>query len=67
MAREKKTPRKKSPMSVAIAALRGLFDADEIPKGFTHKGQTFEDRSEAWLLHAVEQIEEEIEEFKDEE
>jgi hypothetical protein len=67
MARSKKTPTKKSPMSVAIAALRGLFDDDEILEAFTHEGQTFEERCEAWLLHAVEQLEEEIEEFKDEE
>ncbi|MGD0899459.1 MAG: hypothetical protein ABR915_16610 [Thermoguttaceae bacterium] len=33
MAREKKTPRKKSPMSVAITALRGLFDADDLAPG----------------------------------
>jgi hypothetical protein len=43
-----------------------LFDEGEIPEGFTHDRQTFEERCEAWLLHAVEQLEEEIEVFEGE-
>lgn len=51
-------------MSLAVSALRDLFGEDEIPAAFTHHGQTFGERSEAWLLHAVEQLEQEIEEFE---
>ncbi len=50
-------------MNLAVSALRGLFDEDEIPRGFSHEGQSFEERCEAWLLHAVEQLEAEIEAF----
>jgi hypothetical protein len=51
-------------MNLAVSALRGLFDEEEIPAEFAHQGQTFEERSEVWLLHAVEQLEKEIEAFK---
>jgi hypothetical protein len=51
-------------MSVAVSALRGLFNDDEIPNGFTHASQTFDERCEARLLHAVERLEEEIEAFE---
>ena len=50
-------------MNLAVSALRGLFDEDKIPRGFSHEGQSFEERCEAWLLHAVEQLEAEIEAF----
>lgn len=47
-----------------VTALRKLFD-DEVPEGFTHSGQTFEERCEAWVLHAIEELEAELEDFND--
>jgi hypothetical protein len=50
-------------MNRAVSALRALFDEDEIPRGFSHEGQSFDERCEAWLAHAVEELEAEIEAF----
>ena len=49
----------------AVATVYRLFDGD-VPKGFSFNGQTFAERCEAWVLHAVEQLEDEIKAFKDE-
>jgi hypothetical protein len=47
-----------------VSALRKLFD-DEVPQDFSHSGQTFDERCEAWASHAVEQLEAELEEFNE--
>jgi len=31
-----------------------------VPKDWRHNGQTLDERCEAWLLHAIEQLENEI-------
>ena len=50
----------------AVAAVRALFDDGEIPEGFSHRGQSFEERCEGWVLHALEELEDEIKAFEDE-
>jgi rubrerythrin len=39
-------------------ALRAIFS--DVPETFSHNGQTFEERCEAWARHAIEQLEEEL-------
>lgn len=41
-------------------ALHAAFDGSEIPKNFSFNGQTFFERCEAWAMHALEQLEDEI-------
>ena len=41
--------------------LRAFFTDDEIPEGFLYEGQTLEQRCEGWALHALGQLEDEIE------
>ena len=48
-----------------VTALRKVFGDDEIPEHFSHEGQTFDERCEAWALHAIEKLEIELEEFND--
>jgi hypothetical protein len=50
----------------AVAAVRGLFADDDIPEDFTYEGQTFDERCEAWMLQALEQLEAEIKAFEEE-
>ena len=45
-------------------ALRAFFS--DVPETFSHNGQTFDERCEAWARHAVEQLEEELEAFDEE-
>ena len=56
----------RSGVQKATVAVRGLFSDEEIPEDFTYQGQTFEERCEAWVLHAVGQLQDEITTFKDE-
>ena len=46
-----------------ISDLRNLFADSEVPDEFSHKGQTFDQRCEGWLLHAIEQLKDELAEF----
>ena len=39
-----------------ISDLRSLFDDSEVPDEFLCDGQTFIERCEGWLLHAIEQL-----------
>ena len=55
-----------SGLAKATAAIRSLFSDEAIPEDFNYEGQTFEERCEAWVLHAVEQLDEEIETFEEE-
>jgi len=48
-----------SPETKAVRALLVLFD--HVPADFRHDGQTLCQRVEAWVAHAVEQVEEEVE------
>jgi hypothetical protein len=50
-------------MREAVTALRKLFDDTEIPAAFHHNGQTFDERCEAWLRHALDRLDAEIEAF----
>ena len=50
-----------------ISDFRHLFDDSEVPDEFIYEGQTFDQRCEGWLLHAVEQLEDELAAFADEE
>jgi hypothetical protein len=45
-------------------ALLKSFDKKEIPEKFRCEGQTFVERCAAWAMHALEQLEDEIEAFK---
>jgi hypothetical protein len=51
-------------VQAATVAVRSLFDG-EIPEDFEYEGQTFEQRCEAWVLHAVDELSEELETFED--
>jgi len=53
----------KDRLNQVTASLRALFADDEIPDDFRCHGQTFIERCEGWALHAVEQLEGEIEAF----
>jgi hypothetical protein len=46
-------------LRACIETLRALFP--DVPEGLEHEGQTFDQRCEAWIRHAVEQLESEIE------
>jgi hypothetical protein len=41
-------------------ALQGCFADDEIPDEFEFNGQNFIERCEGWALHALEQLEDEL-------
>ena len=43
-----------------ISDLRSLFDDSEVPDEFSYEGQTFVERCEGWLLHAIEQLKDEL-------
>jgi hypothetical protein len=49
----------------AVATFRNLWNDDQIPVSFEVEGQDFDERCEAWVLHAIEQIEDEIEYCKE--
>ena len=42
-----------------VARLKSLFP--DVPADFEWDGQTFEERCEAWVLHAIEELENELE------
>lgn len=44
-----------------VAAFCNLWNDDQIPVPFDVEGQHFDERCEAWVRHAIEQIEDEIE------
>jgi len=44
-----------------VVSLRSLFP--DVPTDFEWDGQTFEERCEAWILHAIEELENELECF----
>ena len=46
-----------------VADFCNLFPDSAVPDAFSHEGQTFDQRCEGWLLHAIEQIEVELQEF----
>lgn len=46
-----------------VVALLELFP--DRPDGFRYDGQDFRERAEAWAMHAVEQLEDEIDAWKD--
>ena len=46
-----------------ISDLHSLFGDSEFPDEFSYEGQTFIHRCEGWLLHTIEQLEAEIQEF----
>ena len=46
-------------LRACVEALRAFFR--DVPEGFEHEGQTLDQRCEAWIRHAVEQLESEIE------
>ena len=50
----------------ATAAVRNLFADEEIPENFSYGEQTFEERCEAWVLNAVEELRNELEMCDDE-
>lgn len=50
----------------AVSAVRSLFNDGEIPEDFEYEGQTFDERCEAWVLHAVDELSVELEMFEDE-
>ena len=50
----------------ATAAVRSLFADEEIPEDFTYEGQTFEERCEAWVLHALDELKDELDTFDEE-
>lgn len=50
-----------------ISDLRSLFDDSEVPDEFRCDGQTFDQRCEGWLLHAIEQLKDELAGFEPEE
>ena len=43
-----------------ISDLRSLFDDSEVPDEFLCDGQTFIERCVGWLLHAIEQLKDEL-------
>ena len=47
------------------SALMQSFNESDIPDGFCYSGQTFAERREAWGMHAIEQLECEIEAYID--
>jgi len=50
-----------------VSDFRNLFADSEIPDEFSHEGQTFDQRCEGWLLHAIEQLKDELAGFDPEE
>jgi hypothetical protein len=44
-----------------VRSLAAMFP--DVPDDFRHNGQSFEERCEAWVMHAVDELERELEEF----
>ena len=49
----------KKAVADCIVSLKRLFP--DVPADFEWDGQTFEERCEAWVLHAIEELENELE------
>ena len=49
--------------SKVVSEFRNLFADPEVPDEFSYEGQTFIHRCEGWLLHTIEQLEAEIQDF----
>jgi hypothetical protein len=49
----------KTAVADCVVSLKSLFP--NVPTDFEWNGQTFEERCEAWALHAVEKLENELE------
>ncbi len=52
----------KDKLQAAVQLLLDLF-GDDVPEGFRHEGQTFTERAEAWILHALDELEQEVADF----
>ena len=52
-------PLDRKKLRACVRALQAFFP--DVPEGFEHEGQTFDQRCEAWIRHAIEQLESEIE------
>ncbi len=50
-------------LQTAVQALLDLF-GDDAPQDFSHDGQTFAERAESWILHAVDALEQEVTDFR---
>jgi hypothetical protein len=51
-------------LHTAVQALLDLF-GDDVPQGFSHEGQTFGERAESWIRHAVDALEQEVADFQE--
>ena len=51
-------------LQAAVQSLLDLFGND-VPKDFSHEGQTFPERAEGWILHALDELEQEVEDFRE--
>jgi len=49
----------KKAVADCVVSLKSLFT--DVPTDFEWDGQTFEERCEAWILHATEELENELE------
>ena len=45
-------------IAVCVDAITGLFP--EIPTDYRHIGQTFAQRCESWIIHALDELENEL-------
>jgi len=51
-------------LQAAVQSLLDLFGND-VPKDFIHQGQTFVERAEGWILHALDELEKEVADFRE--
>jgi hypothetical protein len=51
-------------LQAAVQSLLDLF-GDDVPRDFSHDGQTFTERAEAWILHVLEELEQEVADFRE--
>ncbi len=52
----------KDKLHQAVESLLDLF-GDDLPEDFSHANQTFTERAEAWVLHALDELEQEVADF----
>ena len=50
----------KERLNKLVTAFAEFFEDDEVPEDFRFERQSFYERCEGWILHAMEQVEEEL-------
>lgn len=47
-----------------VLALLEMFSDEDIPDRFRFNEQTWQERAEAWVMHAIDQLDRELEEYR---